>query len=295
VAFRPNWYESERRGRSAFGGAGSWSGFRWVFTLNCLVFALQIVEQMLVEQHVLPREGLLTRFGALRAYWIGPPTLAEPLGALGFNWLFPVQFVSYALLHDGLKHILLNMFALWVFSPELEAWMGRAAYLRLYILGAAFGGLLQWAWWLGTGSPGSVIGASGAVYAVMVLSALRWPHRTLLIWFILPVPVWLIAGLYVVGDLSSFLNSSAGHVAVLAHLGGAAFALVWHLKGDLLARAADARRRQVSVRQNTERDDDRREMDRILAKIQAHGLTSLDGSERAFLERRSREMRERGR
>ncbi len=298
MAFRPNWYQGERRG-GLLGGAGTWSGFRWVFTLNCVVFALQLIEsQFLGTRHHATqavRESLLTEYGALRAFWAGAPSLMQPEGSLAFNWAFPIQCVTYSLLHDGFRHILFNMLVLWVFSPELEAYLGRAAYLRLYVLGAVFGGLLQWGWWLGTGSPGSVIGASGAVYAVMVLAALKWPQRTVLFWMVLPVPVWLIVGLYVVGDLGSFFTATAGSTAVLAHLGGAAFAVLWYFKGDVVGQVSDARHRHLAVRQHAEHDSDRREMDRILAKIQAHGLNSLDGSERAFLERRSREMRERPR
>ena len=289
MSFRPNWYESERRRGSLLGLGANWSGFRWMVTLNCVIFALQYVAQTVLHRDV------LSEYGALRTYDFEPESLAHLQGVLRFNWFFPLQLVSYAFLHQGPAHIFWNMLALWIFSPEVEAWLGRAGYVRLYLTGAVFGGLVQWGWWLATGSPGSVIGASGAVYTVMVLSALRWPHRTLLLWGLLPVPVWLLATVYVAGDISKFVNATAGDTAVLAHLGGAAWGLVHHLRGDMVSRALDSHRRHKAERQAASLNDDRREMDRILAKIQANGLNSLDGSERAFLERRSREMRDKPR
>jgi membrane associated rhomboid family serine protease len=289
VSIRPNWYEGERRGRSLSGLGSDWSGFRWILTLNCVVFALQYLLQ--VQLHHDP----LAEYGALRAFIEQPPTFANPEGTHSFNWFFPLQLVTYAFLHANIGHIFWNMIWLWIFSPEVEALLGRARYLWLYITGAIVGGLLQWGWWQYTGYPGTVVGASGAVYSIMVLSALKWPHRTVLVWFILPVPVWLLAIVCVGGDLSGFVNSTAGEVAVLAHLGGAMYGLIYHLRGDMFSRMADQHRRHKAARQAELLNDDRREMDRILAKIQANGLNSLDGSERTFLERRSREMRDKGR
>jgi membrane associated rhomboid family serine protease len=292
VAFRPNWYENERgRGGFSFGAAASWSGLRWIVTLTVGVFLLQWLEQSVLGSHE------LATWGALRAWWA--PVLEDGRyladGPLTFNPLFPVQLVTYAFLHDGFWHIAFNLLFLWIFGPDLEAWLGRASFLRLYLGGAVVGGLAQWGWWLGSDHPGAVVGASGAVYAVMVLSAFRWPHRTLLVWFVLPVPVWFIVGARVVGDLSDFFNSSAGAVSVLAHLGGTAFAVVWHLQGDVLERFLRRRQRVAVERKSAAEQDTRREMDRILAKIQASGLNSLDGGERAFLERRSQELRDQGR
>jgi membrane associated rhomboid family serine protease len=295
VAFRPNWYENERGGgRGAFSlrGAASWSGMRWIVTLTAAVFVLQILEQAFF------RTDHLSAWGALRAWWaeVLPDGRIAASAPLTFNVFFPVQLVSYALLHDDVWHIAFNMLYLWFFGPDLEAWMGRASFLRLYVGGAIVGGLAQWGWWLATGTPGAVVGASGAVYAIMVLSAFRWPHRTLLLWFVLPVPVWLLVGVRVVGDIFAFINPPPHQtVAVLAHLGGAVFAAIWHVRGDALERFLERRKRAAAVRQTEALQDNRREMDRILAKIQASGLNSLDGGERAFLERRSRELRDQGR
>lgn len=277
MAFRPNWYEQDdaRRGVNPM---ASWSGLRWVMTVTIAAW---------VVQWALPP---LAEWGALRAWWLVPA--ADPLV---FNPYFPVQLFSYALLHDGLLHIGLNLLYLWFFAPALEDELGCRGFLRLYVVGAVVGGLAQWGWWLAEGSPGKVVGASGAVYAVMVMHAVRWPHRVILLFPIpLPVPLWLIVVMRVVGDLSSFASGTSGRTAVLAHLGGAAVGLLAARGLPALSQWKRRRTREKAMAEFKEETTDRREMDRILAKIQASGLASLDAGERSFLERRSRELRGRG-
>jgi membrane associated rhomboid family serine protease len=294
VAFRPNWYEDGSR-RGAFGNLSHWTGFRWIVTLNISVFLLQLV---------LPELGPwgrgFTEWLALRAWWPPEELVLRPDGTLvpgDFNWLFPVQLVTYAFLHDtaSLWHILLNLMYLWFFGPELEAELGKRGFLRMYLGGAIVGGLVQWAYWVASGDPTPVVGASGAVYTVMTLFALKWPHRQILIYLVIPVPVWLLLVFRVVGDGMAFLRHTEGGTAVLVHLGGAAFGLLWWRGAGVITAALESRKRQKALREFQEASTDRREMDRILAKIQATGLGSLDTRERGFLERRSRELREQGR
>jgi len=290
VSFRPNWYESERHPwwRAAFGG---WSGVRWVVTLTVGVYALQFAEAGLLHT------GWLTEWGGLRA-WL-PPTLEDLVSDRThgpFNPFFPVQLFSYALLHAGFwNHLFWNMLFLFFFGPELEAHLGRASFLRLYAGGAVAGGLLQWTSYLAQGQSGSVIGASGAVFTVMVVYALNWPHRQIYIWGLLPIPVWVWVAFSLGANVMGLIGGGeGGTTSFLAHLGGAAFGLLWFRKGDVLQRLAQQRRLAATGRALAAADDDRREMDRILAKIQASGIGSLNGDEREFLERRSRQLRQQG-
>ena len=290
MSFRPNWYENERgsRWRAAFRG---WSGVRWVVTLTVAVFALQYAEVRLLHT------SWLTEWGGLSA-WL-PPTLEDLASDRvhgAFNPFFPVQLFSYALLHAGFwNHLFWNMLFLFFFGPEVEALLGRASFLRLYAGGAVAGGLLQWGSYLFEGQSGSVIGASGAVFTVMVLFALHWPHRQILIWGLLPIPVWVWVAFSLGANVMGLIGGGEGSTtSFLAHLGGAAFGLLWFRKGDILEKAAQRRRLAASGRALAAADSDRREMDRILAKIQASGLGSLDGDEREFLERRSRQLRQQG-
>jgi membrane associated rhomboid family serine protease len=285
LALRPNWYENNpRSGGYGMAHPGSWSALRWILTLTWAVFLLQ----MAVPQIAL--------YGGLRAWWPERlPMLDGRPPELSLNLFFPVQLITYALLHADFWHIFWNSLFLFFFAPELEAVYGRAGLFRLYIGGVILAGLAQWIWWLANGEPGLVIGASGGVFTVMVLFALRWPQRTLLIWGVLPVPVWAFVAFEVVGNVAGFLGGNAGTVSFLAHLGGAAYGLLWWKAGDFMDRWIRERKRERAMKEFQDEAVDRREMDRILAKIQSSGLSSLDPREREFLNRRSQQLRDQGR
>lgn len=277
MAFRPNWYENEsRRSRFSWSGPAQWSGVTFMLALIGAGFALQLV--------IDDRIGF---YGALRAWWpseIGGPKV--------FNLAFPIQILTYGFFHASFQHIFWNCFLLWMFGRELEASYGKRGFLRLYLGGVIAGGLMQWAYWLFTGDNNFVVGASGGVFALMVLWALKWPRRTIYLNFLFPVPVWVLVGAYVLFNVLDLVKGTAGSTSVLAHLGGAAFALLWFRRGDVVARVVVQRKRVKAERENTEHAADRREMDRILSKIQSSGLSSLDSRERSFLDRRSRELRQ---
>jgi len=86
--------------------------------------------------------------------------------------------------------------------------------------------------------------------------------------------------------------AGAGTTAHLAHLGGALMGFVWFRRGDVVAQVQMKRRREKAQKHAEAHSSERREMDRILAKIQTSGLSSLDKAERSFLDRRSRELRQ---
>jgi len=78
---------------------------------------------------------------------------------------------------------------------------------------------------------GYCLGASGAVMAILVMAACRQPHRKILLFFVLPVPIWLVVVFMVAGDLMGFLGRSGKEVAVQVHLAGAAFGGLHYLFG----------------------------------------------------------------
>ena len=86
--------------------------------------------------------------------------------------------------------------------------------------------------------------------------------------------------------------SDAGGIAVLAHLGGAAIGYLYFRKGDVVGRYQVKRKVAKAAKTDREHETNRREMDRILTKIQATGLGSLDTKEREYLNQRSRNLRD---
>ena len=148
------------------------------------------------------------------------------------------------------------------------------------------------------GQPVPTIGASGALYGVLVAYWLMFPNRTLYIWMILPVKVrWAIPGLF----LLSFLFSGGG-VAHMAHLGGALYGLVY-LKIDWTRfgmgrwiKNLRYEHRETKLKRNREKAQDvMKRVDAILDKINDVGMENLTAEERRFLNDASSELSEQDR
>lgn len=224
------------------------------------------------------------------------------------------QFLTYGFLHSlgDIRHIAFNMLGLFFFGNVVERMIGRAEFLRFYLLAIVVGGVVTSIRWcalsvlngapIGSGSPGT-IGASGAVMAVTILFAFLEPHAMIYVMMVLPIKAWIVAVLFVGMNVLGFLGSS-GNVAYDVHLAGAGFAALYFKRGWRLDRVAPkhwgdafsqfARRRPRLKLHDPERRlaQEEAEADRLLAKIQESGLDSLTSSERKTLERHSRRKRE---
>lgn len=160
----------------------------------------------------------------------------------------PFQIVTHMFMHGGVWHIVFNMFALWMFGSILERLWGPQRFLFFYLtcgLGAAaillgwnfhevaqlkdaiaLGGsdavmaqqLLQWKLAIPT------VGASGAVYGVLIAFGVLFPNTMLYIYMLFPIKAkYLIVGLVVFELYMGIQNSVGDNVAHFAHLGGALF------------------------------------------------------------------------
>src|SRR5690348_3013870 len=110
----------------------------------------------------------------------------------------PWQLVSYAFLHGSPMHILFNMFALYMFGPEIERLLGPRRFLTYYIvcvIGAAITQLL--ALRMVGNPPVPTVGASGGIFGLLLAFGLAFPHRRLMLLFPpIPMPAWLFVTLY---------------------------------------------------------------------------------------------------
>jgi len=148
----------------------------------------------------------------------------------------PWQLVTYAFLHGGYAHLFFNMFALYMFGPEIERLLGARRFITYYIvcvLGAALAQLLALRM---VGNPAvPTVGASGGIFGLLLAFGLAFPHRRLMLIFPpIPMPAWLFVTLY--GLLELYLGVS-GHdsgVAHFAHLGGmvGGFALIFYWRAQ---------------------------------------------------------------
>ncbi|QDU86740.1 Rhomboid family protein [Pirellulimonas nuda] len=217
------------------------------------------------------------------------------------------QLLTYGFMHDtdGPGHLFWNMFGLWMFGRDVENKYGRREFITFYLAAIVFGGLM----WTAAGVPngsvgGPALGASGAVVAVTLLYALNWPERQILLFLVLPVPMWLLAAVMIIGDLSGAFGMGGTQVAYMIHLTGAALALAYYFGGlrlgeylpgsfkmPKLSRGPKLRVRTIDDLDQEDADETRENA--ILKKIHDSGQDSLTRAERKFLEQRSRKARER--
>jgi len=155
-----------------------------------------------------------------------------PLGAdrqYGTPPFEPWQLVTYAFLHDtsSLWHLLGNMFALYMFGPDVERTLGWRRF-SLYYFACVIGAGLAQLWVVRAMSPGpyETIGASGGIFGLLLFYGMTFPHRKLLLLFPpVPMPAWLFVTLYGILELSLGVFGRAQGVAHFAHLGGMATGL----------------------------------------------------------------------
>jgi membrane associated rhomboid family serine protease len=204
----------------------------------------------------------------------------------------PWTMVTYMFVHGGLGHIFWNMLALYFFGPRVEQRLGTERFFALYMISGIFGALLSFV--LARSAP--IVGASGAIYGVMLAFARFWPRDQIYIWGIIPVEArWLVLLYTLISILGGF--GGGGTTAHFAHLGGFVGAFLYltfmeRYQGTKRFRreATDPPPIMDSIATNwrkVNRDSvhavNREEVDRILDKISASGLTSLTPQERLFL------------
>lgn len=127
------------------------------------------------------------------------------------------QFVSYMFLHGGFMHILMNMFILWMFGCELEREWGTKEFIRYYFLTGILAGVAIFIW--NFNSFGYTIGASGAVFGILVAYAMFYPDREVML-LLFPVPIkvkYFVVGIVTLEFLMLPNQSGISHIG---HLGG---------------------------------------------------------------------------
>jgi membrane associated rhomboid family serine protease len=135
--------------------------------------------------------------------------------------------LTSAFSHYDTNHMLFNGIAAWIFGDlVLRAW-GAREVLVLYLAGALTSAMAHVAWDLFVGAPIPALGASGAVMALSVAAAWTAPNVRLLLFFLIPVPMWALVPLYVVSDLLGLVGVGGAGVANAAHLGGVVAGVAW--------------------------------------------------------------------
>lgn len=245
---------------------------RWVLRLiliNVAVYVLTMVRPM---------------FGSVLAF--------VPLEFFSRPW----TIVTYMFVHDigGFGHIFFNMLSLFFFGPRLEQELGGKHFLGLYFVSGIVGAIVS----LIFNPAAAIIGASGAVFGVMMGFAYFWPRDRIFIWGILPIEARIMVAIMTALALFGGFGATGDGIAHFAHLGGFLGGFMYlkllkhtahivRLRKQLvepLALAGDVQRWKAIPRERLH-EVNREEYDRIMAKLDAHGVTSLTEAEKDFLNR----------
>jgi membrane associated rhomboid family serine protease len=176
----------------------------WLIAINVLVFALEYL------------------FPSLH-YIILPLIPSQVLA--GWVW----QPLTYMFAHENLTHLLVNMLGLLFFGTAVEKELGSREFIFYYLLVGVLAGLFSFAAYLVMGANVALLGASGAVFAVLLAFATLQPNAQILIWGIIPVrsPVMVLG--YTLIELLSQVFGSQSSVAHLTHLAGFGFGWLYFL------------------------------------------------------------------
>jgi membrane associated rhomboid family serine protease len=156
------------------------------------------------------------------------PATLDALGLMPFLvvrkfWLW--QLATYMFLHGGLFHILFNMLALWMFGAELERIWGTRYFLKFYFVTGIGAAMLTVVFSLlpfefaGQRYGANIIGASGAIYGLLLAYARYFPDRPIYMYFLFPIPAKIFV--MIMGAIAFYASlTQAGGVANATHLGG---------------------------------------------------------------------------
>ena len=148
-----------------------------------------------------------------------------PLGSGHFR---PWQLLTYAFLHGGMGHLFFNMLGLWMFGSELERLWGQKRYAQFLLAGVLAAAAAQILFNFLSGSHNPTVGASGALFALLLAFGMLFPNRVIMPLFP-PIPmkartfVLVFGGIELLmgsGLLDSLLGTGGGNIAHFAHLGG---------------------------------------------------------------------------
>ena len=288
---------------------GAFQGLSVTFVLILVNVLLYLFDMFLT-----PSTHAVTRYLAMHSETI-------------FNPLYWYEFLTYGFVHDpsNFYHIFGNMFCLFFFGPWIERRYGKTEFFIFYLVAVVAGGLV-WGIQTGleshhvfqmTGKPlgGEMLGASGAISAVVILFACNYPKAQVFLFGILPMPAWALGVMYVVMDTLGAFNGGS-NIAHTVHIAGAAVALLYfftrirftslnprklfsgkgssRLETDRSAASGASTFTWRTPRRSSVPDDKlEEEVNRILDKIRISGQDSLTKEERETLIYASREYQRR--
>ncbi len=270
--YREPFWQSVRRGIRNMP-----AGLRVVVLATVAAYLFQVVVQIFGGPEL---SRLLTSTFGLAGQW--QTTMSQP-------W----RLLTYLVLHGGAFHLLFNLLWLWWMGKAVEDVVGSKAFLGLYLFSGVGGALVNMMVQVALGTVSSIptIGASGAVFGVMVAFARLYPTMPIQLFLFPPIQArYLVAGLIA---LDVLLLTADDHVARVVHLGGALSGFVfmwaretgWTLPMFLRKGTRKPKNRRMRAVADAEilHETTQADLDRILDKIAKNGYSSLSEHEKRIL------------
>ncbi len=217
------------------------------------------------------------------------------------------QIITYMFLHGGWFHIIFNLLGLWMFAGELEQNWGSALFLRYYLIAGIGAGffiaLMNYLLYVRNGINPVTIGASGAIYGILLAYGVTWPNRKVLLYFIIPVKIKylvLVFGLIEFFGLLSTAAGAGGNISHIGHLGGLLTGLLYFFlrirrpkfgyasqrpgNENIFSRVLKKLRVKRKKKVIESRIQSKKIIDELLEKIARQGMSSLTAQEKKDLE-----------
>ena len=204
------------------------------------------------------------------------------------------QPVTYLFFHGGIWHVLINMFVLWMFGSELERLWGKNHFLKFYFITGVGSGLATML--INVQSVTPIVGASGAVYGVLLAYGLTYPNRTVYLYGIIPIKsLWFVLGIGFIAFMSSFDNMS--QVSHVTHLSGMLIGY-FMIKKPIKLKGLWFQLRKRTLEYQIQREDKQlskiffveQDINQILDKINQEGFDSLTDEEQERLYKGSQSL-----
>ncbi len=220
----------------------------------------------------------------------------------------PWTIVTYMFVHAGFGHVFFNMLALFFFGPPLERTWGGREFITYYLV-CGVGGAIAALLLVNIVGVAPMVGASAAIFGILLAFAISWPDAPIYLWFLLPIKAKYFVGFLALLTLYSTITASrsTGGTAHWAHLGGLVAGWLWLRYGNRIEQATDravvkvkksrrglktvkrestdaGQKRTAKRKPRTPRTGDTLdEVNRILDKIGEKGMESLTPAELKFL------------
>ena len=258
-------------------------GVKKLLIINGSIFLIQQILALVSDSNILSIFFGLSHEGFINGFMLWQP-------------------VTYMFLHGGWIHIFFNLLGLWMFAGEVENRLGEKRFIRFYILSGLGAGLfiavMNYYVYLSYGYSGITIGASGALYAILIAYAMLWPDREVLLYFLFPVRIKYLLLAFGIFEFFGTLSTAAGkggNISHIGHIGGliAGFMLMKKYMNPSLKKSGGTsffenfRKKQRLKKKRKEIDERvqaKKIIDDLLIKIAREGMSALSADEKKKLE-----------